>query len=335
MRVLLTGGSGFIAAHCVDYLLQGGHSVVFTVRSHDKGKKILNNHPNVSWQDVVSYVIVEDIAKEDAFDEAVKSDPPFEAVLHTASPFHFKATDPKKDLLDPAIIGTTGILKAIKKNAPTVKHVAITSSFASIINPNGHPEMYNEEVWNPITMEESLNGDGSTAYRGSKKLAEVAAWDFVEKEKPNFTISTLCPPTVLGPVVHYLNDLASINTSNELVRDLIQGKMQKGLPPTRTIIWVDVRDLALAHVRAIERPEAAGKRFLITAGSYRNSEVVDIIKKNFPDLKSKLPEKYEREPAEDPFKYDNSRSKEVLGIKYMDLEKSITDLVKSLQSVGA
>jgi len=334
MRVLLTGGSGFIAAHCVDYLLQGNHSVVFTVRSHEKGKKILSNHPSVS-QDKLSYVIVEDIAKEGAFEEAVKSDPPFEAVLHTASPFHFNVTDPKKDLLDPAIIGTTGILKSVKKNAPTVKHVAITSSFASIISPMKHPEVYNEDVWNPVTMDEALNSDAATAYRGSKKLAEVAAWDFVEKEKPNFTLSTLCPPIVLGPVVHYFNDLSSINTSNELVRDIVQGKMKDGLPPTRSVIWVDVRDLALAHVRAIERPEAAGKRFFITAGSHRNSDIADIIKKNFPDLQGKLPDKYERDPAEDPFKFDNSRSKEVLGIEYTSLEKSITDLVKSLQAAGA
>ena len=75
----------------------------------------------------MDFVIVEDIAKEGAFNEAVKSDPPFEAVIHTASPFHFNVTDPKKDLLDPAIIGTTGILKAIKNNAPTVKRVVSSS----------------------------------------------------------------------------------------------------------------------------------------------------------------------------------------------------------------
>lgn len=74
----------------------------------------------------MDFAIVEDIAKEGAFDEAVKSSPPFETIIHTASPFHFNVTDVKKDLLDPAIIGTTGILKAIKRNAPTVKKVVRT-----------------------------------------------------------------------------------------------------------------------------------------------------------------------------------------------------------------
>lgn len=334
MRVLLTGGSGFIAAHCVDYLLQGGHEVVFTVRSHDKGRKILGNHPNVS-ENKLSYVIVEDIAKENAFDEAVKSSPPFEAVLHTASPFHFNVQDPKKDLLDPAIVGTTGILKSIKKNAPSVKRVAITSSFASIVNANKNPDVYDESYWNPVTMDEALNTDAATAYRGSKTFAEKAAWDFVEKEKPNFTLATMCPPLVLGPVVHYFNDLSSINTSNQNARDLIQGKYKDELPPTRVPLWVDVRDLALAHVRAIERPEAQGKRFFLVAGQFRNSEMVDIVKKNFPELKDKLPTKYEPNPKEFPFGVNNSRAKEVLGLEFKSFDECITDLVKSLLAAGA
>lgn len=95
MKVLVTGGSGFIAAHVIDSLLQGGHNVVFTARTTSKADHILQNHKNIP-KDRLSYVIVEDIAKENAFDEAVKSDPPFDAVLHTASPFHFNVTDPKK-----------------------------------------------------------------------------------------------------------------------------------------------------------------------------------------------------------------------------------------------
>jgi nucleoside-diphosphate-sugar epimerase len=336
MKVLLTGGSGFIAAHCVDYLLQGGHSVVFTVRSEGKGERILSNHPKASSNNL-SYVIVEDIAKEDAFDNAVKSNPPFEAVLHTASPYHFRITDPKKDLLDPAIFGTTGILKAIKKNAPTVKRVVITSSFAAIVTLKAHAKTYDESVWNNVTWDEALHTDAHTAWRSSKTFAEKAAWEFVEKEKPNFQISTINPPLVFGPVVHYFNSLDSINTSNERVRDMIQGKMKDKLSPTGIFIWVDARDVALAHVRAIEVPEAAGKRFFCTAGFYSNAEIADVIKKNFPDLKDKLPASYESDldMNKKPFEINNSRSKQVLGLKYRSIEESITDTVKSFLAAGA
>ncbi|OAP59771.1 hypothetical protein AYL99_04773 [Fonsecaea erecta] len=334
MRVLLTGGSGFIAAHCVDYLLQHGHSVVFTVRSPEKGQKILRNHPGQP-KDKLNYVIVGDIAQENAFDEAVKSDPPFEGVLHTASPFHFNVTDPKKDLLDPAIIGTTGILKAVKKYAPTVKRVVITSSFAAIINPKSHEKVYSEKNWNPVTEEEATQ-DPATTYRASKTFAERAAWEFVEKEKPNFDVATINPPLVLGPVVHYLNSLETINTSNERIRNMIQGRTKEsGLPPTGAYLWVDVRDVALAHVKALEIPEAGGKRFFCTAGLYSNADIAQIIKHRFPELASKLPDKIESDMPQDIYQYDNSRSKEVLGLKYRSLEESVVDTVKSLLQLGA
>lgn len=95
-RVLLTGGSGFIAAHTLDVLLKHGHSVVTTVRSQGKADKIKAAYPSYAEKGQLSFAIVPDIAQPDAFDQAVISDPPFEAVLHTASPFHFNVTNIQK-----------------------------------------------------------------------------------------------------------------------------------------------------------------------------------------------------------------------------------------------
>jgi nucleoside-diphosphate-sugar epimerase len=95
-RVLLTGGSGFIAAHTLDILLKRGHSVVATVRTQEKADKIKADYQDAAETGNLSFAIVPDIAQEGAFDKAVVSDPPFEAVLHTASPFHFNVTDVQK-----------------------------------------------------------------------------------------------------------------------------------------------------------------------------------------------------------------------------------------------
>ena len=95
-RVLLTGGSGFIAAHTLDVLLKRGYSVVTTVRTEEKASKIKADNKEAVEKGQLSFAIVPDIAQEGAFDEAVKSDPPFDLVLHTASPFHFNVTDVKK-----------------------------------------------------------------------------------------------------------------------------------------------------------------------------------------------------------------------------------------------
>jgi nucleoside-diphosphate-sugar epimerase len=302
------------------------------VRSDDKGKKILAAHPGVS-PEALSYVIVGDIAQDGAFDDAVKSEPPFDAVLHTASPFFLGHTDPVKELLDPAIKGTNGILRSIHAHAPSVKQVVITSSFAAVVNPDHHPAVYNEESWNPVTEEQALLP--AYTYRASKTFAERAAWDFVAANKPNFSLTVLNPPLVLGPMVHHLGSLDAINTSNERVRDFVLGRHRDKLPPSGVYIWVDVRDLAEAHVRSIEVPEAAGKRFLITAGYFSNKRIVDIVRESFPELGEQLP------PADaaddlpkDVYGIDNSRSTQVLGLKYTSLEESVRDTVRSIKALG-
>ncbi|KAH7370568.1 putative NADPH-dependent methylglyoxal reductase GRP2 [Rhexocercosporidium sp. MPI-PUGE-AT-0058] len=336
-KVLLTGGSGFIAAHVLEILLKHGHTVITTVRSQAKADKIQSAHPSAGKS--LSFKIVEDIAVEGAFDEAVKIDG-LEAVIHTASPFHFNVTDTKKDLLDPAINGTKGVLAAIKKNAPSVKRVVITSSFASILDAgkgNAVGYTYSEKDWNPVTEEQAVK-DPSTGYRASKTFAEKAAWDFVEKEKPNFTLATMCPPLVLGPIVHYLNDLSTLNTSNQRVRNLIIGQNKESIPVTGVYLFTDVRDLALGHVKAMELPEAGGKRFFFTAGYFTNKQICEIIRKNFPEYRDQLPAEGVKGgdfPEGGVYGFDNKRSREVLGIEYRGLEESIVDLVKSLKDVGA
>lgn len=259
-----------------------------------------------------------------------------------------------KDFLDPAIKGTTGILKAIKAYAPSVKRVVITSSFAAIVNSKQHPKVYSEKEWNPVTWEEAM--DHANVYRASKvrltlgmklqspqlmgtlfkTFAEKAAWDFVEKEKPNFDIATINPPLVFGPIVHYLNSLEAINTSNQRMRNLIQGQMKEKIDPTGTFLYVDVRDVALAHVRAIEVPEAGGQRFFVTAGFFSNKQIVDVVRETHPELESKLPPK--DFPSDFPSKiydFDNKKSLEVLGLKYRPFKETVSDTISSLLEVGA
>ena len=189
----------------------------------------------------------------------------------------------------------------------------------------------------PITAEDALQNP-SNGYRASKTFAEKAAWDFVEKEKPGFTITTMCPPLVLGPIVPNLQSLDSLNTSNQRVLNIISGKAKDEIPATGTYLWVDVRDLALAHVRATEVKEAENKRFFVTAGHFSNKEIADVIRDNFPNLKDKVPAKDVKGgdyPEEGFYGFDNSRTKKVLSMDFRDLKESIVDTVKSLQAEGA
>lgn len=302
------------------------------MRSQDKGKRILDAHSGWSAAQL-SFVIVKDISVEGAFDDAVVSSPPFDAVIHAASPFHFNTDNPKRDLLDPAIRGTTGLLQSIKSNAPSVRNVVLTSSMAAVLNTKTHPKIYTEEHWNPVTVAEAEESVGS-GYMGSKTFAEKAAWEFVENEKPNFTLVAINPPLIFGPVVHYLSDLNTLNTSNTIFRDIIEGKMAQGLPPTGGFPdWVDVRDVASAHVRAMETPEAQGRRFVLAAGKYSNADIACVIRDSFPDLKDKLPASTKNDVPADGYRVDNSRSKKILKLEYRPFNQCVVDTVKSLLSV--
>ncbi|EXJ92162.1 dihydroflavonol-4-reductase [Capronia epimyces CBS 606.96] len=328
MKVLLTGGTGFIATHVLDQLLQHGHRVVTTVRSVEKGRILLDLFKGRP----VSYSVVGDIAIEGAFDAAVKSDPPFDAVIHTASPFHYNVTDNKKDMIDPAVLGTTGILKAVKSFAPSVKRVVITSSLAAMNNTKHPPKVYNEEIWNEMTMEEALTTtDAQAAYRASKTFAEKAAWEFVQTQSPNFSLTVLNPPMVYGPILHHIVSLDELNTSSKRILNLIHGKPRSG--PVGSPVYVDVRDLALGHVLAIEKPEAAGQRLFLTAGMATEKQMGDIIRNTFPDIAGNLRDDLVADLP--PYGIDNSKSIRLLGIKYRSMVETIVDTVKSLQKLGA
>ncbi|KAK4945192.1 methylglyoxal reductase (NADPH-dependent) gre2 [Elasticomyces elasticus] len=339
-KVLVTGGTGFIAGHCIKQLLERGYDVVTTVRNPDKGAKLVTAL-TTSSRGKLSYDIVKDVAQKGAFDEVIKSTPDFDYVLHTASPFHFNVQDPVKDFLEPAVTGTTSILEAIKDNAPAVKRVVITSSFAAINHGSDKkPPFYDESVWNPITWDEAAQ-DKTKAYRGSKTLAERAAWTFMDTARPHFDLVTINPSLVFGPAAHLSSgDLDSLNTSNLRILHMIQGEMNDKLDPTGFYSWVDVRDVAIAHVRALEVPGASSNRFLLLADYHTNKRIAKIIASMGPQLREKLPANLDEEeddlpPPGERYLFSNKRSIEVLGIEYTSLDKSVKDTVQSLLELGA
>jgi len=327
--VLVTGASGFIAVHVVQQLLDRGYKVLGTVRSKEKGEWIKNKFP------AFEYVIVEDLEKEGGFDEAVKD---VDAIEHTASPFHFNVTDPYKDLVDPAVNGTLSVLKSAHKNGNKVKRIVITSSYASVVDTSVKPvHTFTEKDWNTFSPKElekkGKDCDAMNSYRASKTLAERAAWDFVEKEKPAFDIVTLCPPFVIGPILHQVAKPESLNTSVAGWYAFLTGKKKGEEAAVPAGNQVDVRDLAAAHVESIAIEEAGNNRFAITNQAFSWQQCIDItypneeIRKAFPNLSEG------KKGAGDDIKqnlYDGTKSKQVLGIKYKSLEQTVTDMSLSL-----
>ncbi|KAG8712620.1 methylglyoxal reductase (NADPH-dependent) gre2 [Ceratobasidium sp. 394] len=326
--VLVTGASGFIAVWVCKTFLEAGYTVRGTVRSASKGDYLVD----LFKSDKFSYVIVEDIAKDGAFDEAVKG---VDAVAHTASPFHFQADDPQT-LIEPAVKGTVGILKSIEKNAPGVQRVAVTSSVAAILNtsrPTG--TIYTEDNWNTFSTKEveekGKAAAGGDKYRASKTLAEKAAWAEVEAKKPTWDLVTINPPMVFGPILQQVDDPSNLNTSVAMLYKIIHAK--EGETSEETLLqpnmnFVDVRDVALAHLRALEVPEAGGQRFIAAGGALCWQDVLDILPpphpRGTPGAGKSLTHSV----------FNASKARKVLGIEFKGLEESVKDTELGLRKRG-
>ncbi|KAI4859092.1 putative NAD dependent epimerase/dehydratase [Hypoxylon rubiginosum] len=330
-HVLLTGGSGFIASHILDTLLARQYHVTVTVRSEVKGLKIRAAYPE-NVRERLSFVAVEDIVREGAFDEAVRCHP-FKYVIHTACPYHLNVTDPLNDFINPAIQGTTGILKSVKDYAPLVERVVLLSSSATIFNPFSHAKVYDESVYGETTWEEAMSV--RLAYRAAKIYAEKAAFDFMSAEKTLFDLVVLNPPLVFGPAPRHLTTLESLNTSNHRIRNLIMGEYRDNLPPAGLFIFCDVRDVAEAHARALEVPEASGQRFFLVGGYFSNKRIADVIRASHPEMDGRLPsESTPDDMPADVYGWDNSKSCKMLGMEYRDLKTCVDDSVDSFMRIG-
>lgn len=323
--VLITGGSGFVAAEVLNGFLSRGYNVRTTVRNDASADKIKKSHSEYLSQ--LSFAIVKDIQTPGAHDEAVKG---VDGVIHTASPFFLQVEDNERDLLKPAIDGTVGVLTSIQKNTPNVKRVVITSSFASIVNMDeglrpGYA--YSEKDWNPCPYEVAAKKEtnGAVSYCASKTFAERAAWEFVEKNKPNFSVTTICPPMVYGPSGSVISSLDHLNTSMADIYRLMNGS-EKTVPDTAFFGFCDVRDVGEAHARAYESAEAAGQRYLTVSSGYTYQEVCDIIRKNFPEKRDTTPEGTPNAPYPNVYTLDNSKIKKELGMEFKPLEVCIRDM---------
>jgi nucleoside-diphosphate-sugar epimerase len=259
--------------------------------------------------------------------------------LHIASPFNFNIKDNEADMLIPAIEGTKNLLESVATYAPQAKRVIVTSSFAAMVDFSkgfwpGH--IYNEADWNNTTYEYAKSADAGIAYCTSKALAEKAAWKFVEQRKPHFDLTVLCPPMVFGPAAHTIS-LSAMNTSAWDISRFLSGELED-VPDTAFWGFVDVRDLATAHVRALEVPEAGNERFFIVSGRYSYQKTADVLHAS-PLIaevdKKKIPvgKPTQNYPGSEIYEVDNSKSRRILGLKYRSFEESIVDAALNMIDV--
>jgi nucleoside-diphosphate-sugar epimerase len=183
-----------------------------------------------------------------------------------------------------------------------------------------------------MTTDEAKEAGPAPAYLVSKVIAERAAFDFVKDEKPQFTVSTICPPMVYGPLRHAVDSMDKLNTSSKEVYDLYNGSADS-VRDTAFYAFCDVRTLAQAHFRAYESEKAAGQRYLTSDGPYTFQWMANIIRDKFPELKDGTPEGKPAETLPDVYRLDCSKVQKELGIEFYSLEQTVVDTVNSLREL--
>lgn len=246
--ILITGGTGFIGQHTIIAALAAGYRVRAAIRSLDRadGVRAYLAHGGAEPGDRLSFVET-DLLRDAGWAEAAQG---CVYAIHSASSTPSGNYASEEEWIRPAVDGNLRLLRAARDAG--VKRVVLTSAFGAIGAGKASPgRPFIEEDWSDL--------DGNIApYQKSKTLAERAAWDFIAEEGSGMELATINPTAVMGPAL-------GPDTSHSLMmlKGMLEG--QPGQPRIQSC-FVDVRDVADLHLRAMTDPAAAGERFLATSG---------------------------------------------------------------------
>ena len=272
--VLVTGGTGFLGGWCVASLLERGHDVRTTVRDLAR-ERAVRESVEQAGVDAGSRleVVAADLQSDAGWPEAVAG---CRHVLHVASPFPPVQPKDPDELIVPARDGALRVLRASLDAG--VERVAMTSSVAAIRAPreSSSDAPYTEADW------ADGNDPQRTPYSRSKTIAEQAAWDHVRSAGAEDRLATINPGAIIGPA---LSDDHSY--SLQVVKRLLGGVPAM---PRLGFTFVDVRDVADLHIRAMTDPAAGGERFIATDRFLWMADVAAVLRERLDaDAAKKVP----------------------------------------------
>jgi nucleoside-diphosphate-sugar epimerase len=314
--VAVTGASGYIAGHIIKILLSKGYTVKAVVRDLSKPEKFefLKKMPQKDGQ--IQFVAA-DIQEMGAYNKIFVG---CHAVIHTATPYIHSASDPQKEIVDPAVNGTLHAMNAAIE--AKVKRIVVTSSGGAMFHFPVEPGYtFSEKDWN------SGSSLATNAYFHSKRLAEEAAWTTYKASDPHkVELAVVNPLFVVGPTQSPI-----LNTSLNILKRFLTGEQQQ--PMTGFVGWVDVRDVAAAHVIAMEHPDADGKRLICCAEVRSWKDMSETLAKQFPEFP--VFKDNSEVPSTAPYSIDTSALQKLGWKANHNFEEMLKDAADSLISTGA
>lgn len=240
MKVLVTGGAGFVGRATVRELVQAGHQA--RVVSRDPGPS------GALFAELGVEVVVGDAQQRAVIDEALVG---VDALVQAAATYRY---DRKAG---PAMANNAALARTIleaARDAGTKKVVDISSL---VVYALGH---------SPVTERTPLSKPGDAGWTDPYLRSKVECeWVGEELEQAGLPRVTIHPGTVIGP------EDTAMGTSSGFVTSLLAG----GLAVDSRAPWVDVRDVARAIVLALDKP--VGSHYLLTSGVPTHREVAALL----------------------------------------------------------
>jgi len=243
VRVLVTGGTGFVGCHTVSALLKLGHEVCLLIRNPNRLERALAPLGIGAVDHVVG-----DVTDRNAVERAIVG---CDAVFHAAAVFTLDQRR-EEEVMHVNVRGTELVFEAaMAGNLDPIIHV---SSVSALYPPVGNMVGPDEEVKNPKNF-----------YARSKALSERIARKFQAAGAP---VVTVYPGSIWGPFDPTLSDGIEV----------ILSYVKRGFIPVTPggIPMVDVRDLAAVHAAAM-RAGRGPRRYMAGGHFINNAELIDIL----------------------------------------------------------
>jgi dihydroflavonol-4-reductase len=327
MRMFVTGGTGFIGTHLVKRLAQTDHALVCLARPTSDARPL---------REVGATVVTGDVTDKESLLEGMEG---CDWLVHLASSFLFWVPN-RQVYEDVNIKGTRNVMEAaLQRGISKVVHVSTAA-------------VYGNAEW-PIREETPVGHVNPSEYGRTKYAGDLIAWQLYEEK--GLPLVVLYPGAVVGA-----NDPKA---AGRYVKNFALGRMPGQVLTGSMFPWVHVRDVCEAILRALEKVDNIGQRYLLTGENLTFGDINKMISKIsgvrlpllvFPDfmtllnarLLTRLADLIKKPPLLDMSidqmrlmhqgcMVDGSKAQRELGLTYTPIRTALEEAIVSFGEAGA